>query len=176
MRSGPLSPPSSWRPRLAISRGRAEVAALDRSPQVEKAVLVLAEPNDQEPRPRVRLHDERPCREQEVDALRDDHLPDEDDARALSGGEALDGVGRPLGRAIPAARLPARPEGVGEPPQPIRRRLVAERREEVRVDAREARASSSRAARGPPTASHSDSAVWREPTRTPDAASMPSRA
>ena len=104
----------------------------------------LAEAGDQQARAGVLGVDERPGREQQVGALRDDQLADEDHARALGLGQPSHGGGGLGGVAVPGASLVRVAvgrwldggEGDGKRLQAARRLGPRDRRERRRVDAR----------------------------------------
>ena len=87
--------------------------------------------------------DQRPGREQQIDPLGDDQLSDEDDA----------------GRRGPSRGVPPRDPAAGTPP--------------MSTPGGPRRVFSSQIRQTSGSAAQSDSAVWREPTRTPEAASHP---
>ena len=141
--SGSSSAPSRPRPRVGELANRAQIAGREPAPDPAQDGLELAEADDQQPCARVRGVDQRPGGEQQVDALGDDQLADEDDPRAV--GVRVPGRGRrrlrsrsrshadvrrrPVGRQAVSLRLPARESGFEclLPPPPA----------ELRVDASE---------------------------------------
>ena len=74
-----LLPALQAQPSCATSRASSRSPRSERGQQPAQPVLVLAEAGDLEPGLRVRGLDQRPCGQQQVDALGDDQLADEDD-------------------------------------------------------------------------------------------------
>ena len=160
------------------------VAVGQRVEQRQQAVAEAAEADDHQPR----LGHERPRRQQQVDPLGDDELADEADVAVAGEVEPAQGARRRRRRRArrrPRRRRPRWPPGARSGPRPPAAGVVA-RAELVDVDARAVPGACARAGPSSCIAAHSDSPVWREPTRTvrapapgppaPRAGSAPGRA
>ena len=167
-------PPSSAAAARRRPRGRRRGRRRPSAGQSRAAPLAYApKPTSSSRAPGCAGVDQRPGGEQQVDALGDDQLADEDDARAARPRRTSRGSRRPRRRA-------SRPKapGLGARRSSRRRASARERRAAGLGAAGAARsASTSTPGRAEPglrgqavgssTASQRLSAVWREPTRTP---------